>query len=280
MWPCPVRLLRPSLCLIGDAYGPERDHLLIPVRQLRRFWRLQPLVILHVGAHEGEEMEDYAQAGWGMTRTAWVEANPEKVRQFSAQLPEGERQVHCLLEGLAWDINADDVPFFVASNSQASSGLTMTGHLLEYPGIRVDQEILVKARRLETLIPEGFPPIDFVNLDVQGSELRVLKGLGSRIDDVSAIYSEVNVKELYSGCALLEELDRWLLDRGFVRVDWELTKAGWGDALYLRADALPKARALRRFARLARQFPRKQFLRIPYAARRVRSRFRRSYAFP
>lgn len=250
--------------------------MLISVRQLRRFWKLQPLVLLHVGAHEGEELEDYVNERWGMTQTAWVEANPEVADKLVMRLSAGKLGNHCVIQALAWDTDDDEVSFYVASNSQASSALPMRVHLLEYPGIHVDQEIQVRARRLEKLIPEDFPPIDFINLDVQGSELRVLKGLGSRINEVLAIYSEVNIKELYSGCAMLEELDGWLLDRGFVRVDWELTKAGWGDALYLRANVLPKARALRRFLRLTGQFPRKQCNRIPYAVRRVQSRLRSS----
>lgn len=63
MWPCSVPHVRSSLGVIGAAFRRQRDELLIPVRQLPRFRRLQPIVVLHVGAHEGEELEDYAHPG-------------------------------------------------------------------------------------------------------------------------------------------------------------------------------------------------------------------------
>lgn len=75
---------------------------------------------------------------------------------------------------------------------------------------------------------------DFINLDIQGAELLALKGATSILPFVKAIYTEVNEKELYEGCALIEELDAYLKQNGFTRILTNMTKHGWGDALYIR----------------------------------------------
>ena len=43
---------------------------------------------------------------------------------------------------------------------------------------------------------------------------------------------EVNLEQVYSGCAELNEIDDFLLKFGFNRVAIKKTKKGWGDALY------------------------------------------------
>jgi hypothetical protein len=70
-------------------------------------------------------------------------------------------------------------------------------------------------------------------VDIQGVELRALKGLGSRITEFNWIYTEVNKSEVYRGCSLVEDLDIYLARQGFKRIStrWEIGK-GWGDAIY------------------------------------------------
>ena len=79
--------------------------------------------------------------------------------------------------------------------------------------------------------------VDFVNLDVQGAELKVLQGFGNTFTEqknIKAVYTEVNTEEVYVGCALLSEIDSFLYHFGFQRVAISMTEANWGDALYLR----------------------------------------------
>jgi hypothetical protein len=48
---------------------------------------------------------------------------------------------------------------------------------------------------------------------------------------------EVNEKQLYKNCALVEEIDEFLLQINFKRVFTEMTTHGWGDAIYITQDA-------------------------------------------
>ena len=74
-----------------------------------------------------------------------------------------------------------------------------------------------------------------MNLDVQGYELEVLKGSNNTLNGINHIYTEINTKYLYKDCVLLDELDAWLDQKGFVRVELSMCMHfDWGDALYIR----------------------------------------------
>ena len=219
--------------------------MLIPAAELNRYWLLAPKTVVHIGAHEAEEFDDYQRLGWGILRTVWVEALPEKAEIVRSRVSAGSNQT--VLNLVLWDTTGESIAFHEASNGQSSSALPMKEHAKLYPHITVTQHRDFRTSRLEDAIDlSELGEIGLVNLDIQGAELRALEGFGEHLSQVSAVYSEVNLRELYEGCALLAELDRWLGVRGFTRVDWEFLDDGWGDALWLRNDAIPTGRGIGR----------------------------------
>ena len=60
-----------------------------------------------------------------------------------------------------------------------------------------------------------------------------LKGASQSLKYAKALYLEVNEKELYKNCALIDELDTFLSTYNFKRVLTKMTVHGWGDALYI-----------------------------------------------
>ena len=76
---------------------------------------------------------------------------------------------------------------------------------------------------------------NFINLDIQGAELKALKGMESYLNDVDYIYTEVNCDYVYEGCALINEIDEYLLQFNLHRVEttW-FGECKWGDAFYIR----------------------------------------------
>ena len=60
-----------------------------------------------------------------------------------------------------------------------------------------------------------------------------LKGATKSIKYAKALYLEVNEKELYKKCALITDIDTFLLQYNFKRVSTNMTTHGWGDALYI-----------------------------------------------
>lgn len=180
-----------------------------------------------MGAHKGEESTIYKQLG--LRFVDWVEAQPAACRMLEQTLPVPNHRVFQLV---AWSKSGVEMIFNVTNNSQSSSLLQLKSHSEHYPGVFVEETYSVKTCRLDEAL--GSERYFLVNLDVQGAELEVLKGMGDLIDEVSVVYMEVNREELYEGCALIDELDEWFLDRGFSRTITKWTRKGWGDAIFTR----------------------------------------------
>lgn len=202
-------------------------------------WKLAPATIVHVGGHHAEEFDDYLNLGWGSEGVLWVEAMEEASAVIRERI-EG-RDEQRVVTTVVWSESGQIVEFHETSNGQSSSVLELQDHSLHYPDIVVTRSQEKVTSTLEEIINwDAMPQVGLLNLDIQGAELHALRGLGNKIERVQAIYSEVNVQELYTGCPLLGDLDHWLKERGFTRIALELTEQGWGDGLWLRNDRLPR----------------------------------------
>ena len=80
----------------------------------------------------------------------------------------------------------------------------------------------------------SFNNYNFINLDVQGYEMEVLKGAEKTLEYVDYLYCEVNRNEVYEGNAYIEEIDNYLSNYNMRRVETSWWYDGpWGDALYI-----------------------------------------------
>ena len=206
--------------------------MIIPVSDLARVWNVRPTGVLHVGAHEGEEADTYAKHGW--TPVWWVDMLPDKceiLRNRFCSDPSNQ-----VLQGACWDESGVALDLHRAVNGQSSSLLAPTDHLREHPEVTFEPSAPVFTTRLDALLPDT-AHFDFVNVDVQGAELRALKGLGRHLDHVKWVYAEVNTRPLYEGCCLISDLDDFFHSSGFQRVATKIAgKASWGDALYVNTS--------------------------------------------
>ncbi len=155
--------------------------------------------------------------------------------------------------------------FGVASNGQSSSVLDFGCHADLYPDISYLERRETLTRTGDSFnCLSGEQSIGLMNLDVQGAEQEVLIGFENTLKRVEAIYCEVNLIEIYRGNALFPDLNRWLRVRGFQLCDWEFSRAGWGDALWIRSTLVPRLPRIRRVVRAILFEP-------PHQARRLRS---------
>ena len=109
-------------------------------------------------------------------------------------------------------------------------------HSQEHPHIIYVDKIHQKSLTIDTFFERNnIDPakFNFWNFDIQGAELMALKGATKSIQYAKAIYLEVNEKELYENCGLINEIDNFLLQYNFKRVFTSMTEHGWGDALYV-----------------------------------------------
>lgn len=175
--------------------------------------------IIHVGAHHLEELPLYQRLNLDVL---WIEANPNIAKMYP--------DVICA----AVSDKIENIEFNISNNTQSSSILKMKHHKAVYPDILEVEKIKTTTTTLDNLIelPEKY---DALNLDIQGAELKALKGATKILPFLKAIYTEVNQEELYEGCAKIEQIDYFLAGHGFNRVatKWE-GNTGWGDALYIK----------------------------------------------
>lgn len=96
---------------------------------------------------------------------------------------------------------------------------------------------------------EGIDPqrVDLVKMDVQGSELDALRGATTILGTVSLVLLEVAFVPFYLGCPLYEEIEGFMVDRGFTRrfLYQSVRPEIWADALYF-SNATMNTLALRR----------------------------------
>jgi len=207
--------------------------MLIPAHLISKYLNIKPKTILHIGAHLGEEYDDYKKLGWGEDLTIWVESSSDLVKQLKNKLDLANNLV---IECTAWSQAGVELNFNITNNSQSSSLLDLDLHKLLYPEISVVNSIPKITQRIDEILPIGFSP-ELLNIDIQGAEKEALIGCGDLLRDVKYIYSEVNKVSIYRGCTLVWDLDDYLCNFGFKRIltSW-YKNHGWGDALYVNFD--------------------------------------------
>ncbi len=208
--------------------------MLIPLATLIKTYNINPTGIVHVGANTGQEAGDYYANG--ITRSIWIEAIPHIFEQLKFN-------IHWHGNAMAFnecisDTDGQTVQFHITDNQgQSSSMLPLGKHLEFYPDVHVTETITCVTKKLDTLITENNIDIadyDFLTIDLQGAELLALNGMKNNLHKVNHAYLEVNRDELYVNCAMVEQLDAFLLGHGLKRLETYWTGNGWGDAYYGR----------------------------------------------
>jgi FkbM family methyltransferase len=192
--------------------------------------------IIHIGAHELQEQPFYKNMG--VSKIIWIEANPLIVKRNLHKISNDE----LLLNALITEKDDSDVDFRITNSDSSSSVLELDHHKKIYPHIYEVDKVKMKSITLSTLLlRQNINPDDFnyLHADVQGAELMVLKGYEKNIPKLSIIGLEVNNLYLYKNCALINEIDEYLLKFGFDRVETHWIEnnpnlIGWGDALYIK----------------------------------------------
>jgi FkbM family methyltransferase len=214
--------------------------MLIPFQECIRLSGGKPFEgVLHCGAHLGEEAKDYYDNG--VKKVLWVEANKNIMKHLYDNVKMLPMKQMFANEVLG-DKDGKDFTFSITNNGQSSSILPLGTHKIHHPQVTVVQTQTVKTKRFDTYYRENrvflnLFDFDFINIDVQGAELMVLKGFGelfNKFPNIRAIYTEVNEEEVYKGCAQVSEIDTYLSKFGFHRLVTKMTEFRWGDAIYVR----------------------------------------------
>jgi len=205
--------------------------MLIPLHQLIRKYNVKFQGILHVGAHECEELKDY-EMYISRDRILWIEALPGKIQLCKDRYP------GINIENAIVSDKIEDVVFKVSNNGQSSSILDFGLHSQYHPHVHYITAFNGKTSLLQDILPKYNINYNFLNFDIQGAELKALKGMEKYLHNVDYLYTEVNSDYVYKDCALVTELDEYLKQFGLVRVETNWTEYKWGDAFYIKHNLI------------------------------------------
>lgn len=200
------------------------------IKKLLNTYNIKITGTLHIGAHQCEELYLYKKLGLTMDDMIWIEANEDKVKKMK------KKEIKNVYNHLITDKDDQDVVFNVSNNIMSSSILELGTHKVEHPEVYYTNKLILKSIKIDTFINRNNINIQKYNfwiMDIQGTELIALKGALESIKYAKVLCLEVNEKELYINCPLINELDDFLLNLNFKRIYTHMTINGWGDALYV-----------------------------------------------
>lgn len=198
---------------------------------------ITPRGVIHAGAHEGQECAEYARMGFG--EAILIEANPHVIarlcERIRAVVGEGMPAAECV-QCAVGEYDGSSV-LRVTSYDESSSLLPLKEHLRVHPGIVEVEQIPVQVRRIDTLIAEmGKNPADynFLCIDVQGSELNVLRGATETLRYLDAVQAEISFSEMYAGSAPPYAILLFMEQQGFAVAGMHVRTDEQADILWMK----------------------------------------------
>jgi FkbM family methyltransferase len=192
--------------------------------------QVKPIGIVHVGANTCQELPLYLSHG--IENRIWIEPFVE------LDFPNGETIINV---GIGDKNEEISIVYQASNNNESTSLLKPIKHIEMYNNINFNlAKIPTKIVTLEEVIKNniwGGQNFNYLVLDIQGMELKALKGLGQYANHFDVIITEAYIDELYEDCGKLTEIQELLTDYQMVEFIAEPYK-GWGDAAFIRKDLI------------------------------------------
>ena len=194
--------------------------------------------VIHVGAFDGSELTSYRKLN--LFNTILFEPQKQMYNVVKHKCIDDETVHNVALgsEDKEADMFISDKDGGMANGAtQSSSILEPKVHLTEHPEITFPEKETIIVKRFDNFVESNNIDVssyNMLNVDVQGYELEVFKGFGDYLNQIDIIIAEVNRNEVYTGCAMIEDVDQYLSQYGLKQasVFWQSTS--WGDAVYVR----------------------------------------------
>jgi FkbM family methyltransferase len=214
---------------------------------LKLFKKYDKLTILDIGGCEGEESIRYSRIF------------PFSSIYIFEPLPENQKLIAENLEKYKAE-NVTMMPVAVSDEDGMSTFNVSSGHPDHEPNeldwdfgnksssllspekennqnwLSFDKQINVSTITLQSFLAENkIDEIDFIHMDVQGAELKVLMGAKDSIKKIKAIWLEVADIELYKDQPLRVDIENFMKANGFYLVKSEI-EGQVGDQFYLNKN--------------------------------------------
>jgi FkbM family methyltransferase len=187
--------------------------------------------VIHIGAHFGSEYNVYKK--YGIPNCLFFEPLPHTFEVLKNNIGKNNNVI-LVNKALGNDNTKIMMNVERVNNGQSSSILEPKLHLKQYPDIVFNEKIEVDMIKLDDYMINNNLEYNFINIDVQGYELEVFKGSKNTLNNIDYVMAEVNKDEVYKDCARVEQLDDFLKNYNFKRVETNWIGGTWGDAFYIK----------------------------------------------
>ena len=210
--------------------------MLIDLIKIKKKYKIGDVSISHFGAHKGQEVNNYLDLNFFEIYLY----EPQKI--FYDELKKNYSQyknVFIFQKGIGNE-NIEKELIIDNLEGQSASFLNPSLHKKYFPKIKFNKKELVE------IIKYDFENIysNFLVLDLQGYELEALKGSRQRLNDsVEYVICEIFREELYENSPLFNDIDEYLKQFGFIRVEtvWSTNSLyKYGDGFYIKRSNLNK----------------------------------------
>lgn len=211
--------------------------MLLNFKELVKKHNLKFNKVIQVGAHWGQEYEDYVLCGAG--EIIFIEPCHKAFDVLEQKF--GNNPIVKLLNYACGSPNDPlEMEMFTGDETinkgMSNSLLKPAKHLQLHPEVEFPNKEMVLVSTLDAILCGDYS-CDLLVMDCQGYEGNVLKGATNVLKNVKYVYTEVNKDEVYEDCTRVEELDGLLHE--FKRVEtgrW--VGNSWTDALYISKKLL------------------------------------------
>lgn len=213
--------------------------MLLNFTELLKKYNIHTSGVICVGAHFGEEDNDYLANG--ILHRIYIEPCAQAFEELKRRF---HRVPDVKLFNLACGDEVGRGIMYTGDNTinkgQSNSLLKPALHLSIHPEVEfpdteeVDVDLLDNLDLQPELIAWKYK---LLVMDCQGYETHVIRGAERTLDNIDYIYTEINFGDVYENCGKAEELDELLSD--FKRVETGPLVGGlWSDCLYIRKTLL------------------------------------------
>lgn len=187
--------------------------------------------VIHIGAHQGDEVKSYVDSG--ITEIFLFEPVCRHFEALEQNVQNLNANIYAYNVALGSSTGMGKINININNRGQSSSLLKPKQHLIDHPWV-----LFEGTETIEIDILDNYNTLNanLINVDVQGYELEVFKGAKNTLEKIDYIITEVNRAEMYEKNVLIDELDEFLQQYKFKRIEtiWPDTWFNWGDALYIK----------------------------------------------
>lgn len=173
--------------------------------------------IVHIGANKGQERFFYDKLDLNVV---WIEANPEVANILQNNVKDYPKQT--AYQGLITDEVGKHYDFKITNNSCSSTLFDFDVHLEIYPHVHQVNTIGLISTTLNQFTIDKCIDISLYKvllLDVEGSELLVLKGAGNILSNFDFIITEAMEYKCYKDGYTVKDMESYLHKMGFLAIE-------------------------------------------------------------